>query len=247
MEVLLVVLPIAIPIIIILILGLVIFFKVRNFLRRSGASTIIRAAANHIEQNGGEIPQPVVSVSDLSAAYIPSIKRDFPQMSYELMENMAKGSICKILESIEARNTNLLDKDTFSQSLIKQVYGEIAGLGGDRKYDNIKIHKAGITSYSNQGESSRAVFEIALQYQYTGTLKTGAKVNNKLVQAGYRVTLLNNQKLYDDGETTVSANCKNCGAPLSLKGSNKFCPYCGTAFQEVADKVWQVSKYEQFA
>ena len=192
-------------------------------------------------------PKPITSLSEV---YMPKIRRDFPSMSYSNMETLASNALIASLNAIESKNTQGLLKVSCSNSLVNKVQNIINGLGSqgeEEKYDNIKIHKCGISSYQKRNDEAIVIFEFSLQYEYKkyklGKLVSSTR-NNGLIGAAYKVTLSYNHKMHEDNNNMIyTSNCPNCGAPVDARLGDKQCSYCGSGFAVINERVWQVSDF----
>ncbi len=234
------------PIVMITIIVLIIVSKVRHF-TKSTLNMTPTQTANLISDGLKQemfTPKPITS---LSAVYAPKIERDFPQVGYNGMDTLARNTLVSTLNAIEDKSAAGLT--SCSHALISKVQNIIDDLNSkneDEIYNNIKIHKSGISSYMNKQGEAVATFEISLQYEFTrkkdGNPMQG--LNNSLVQAVYRVLLTYNQSEHEETTSIVySSNCPNCGAPINVAAKEKVCPYCGGGFTEIADRVWQVTDF----
>lgn len=192
-------------------------------------------------------PKPI---TELSAVYTPKIQRDFPEMGYGGMESLARNALIASFNAIEKKSTEGLLEISCSNALVNKVINIINDLGSkgeEEKYDNVKIHRCGICSYLKKQDEAIVAFEYSLQYEYK-KYRMGQLVsrtdNNGLVQAAYRVMLTYNQKIYEQTSNMVyTSNCPNCGAPVDVSNKERECPYCGSGFSVINDRVWQVSDF----
>lgn len=190
------------------------------------------------------------AITELSAVYTPKIQRDFPEMGYGGMESLARNALIASFNAIEKKSTEGLLEISCSSALVNKVYNIINDLGSkgeEEVYDNVKIHRCGICSYLKKQDEAIVAFEYSLQYEYK-KYKLGKLVSrtehNGLVQAAYRVTLTYNQKAYEQTNNMVyTSNCPNCGAPVDVGDKTRECPYCGSGFSVINDRVWQVSDF----
>lgn len=241
------------PVIIIAIIIFIIVRKIRRFTQSALGMSPSQAADLISDGLKSEIttPKPITS---LSAVYAPQIERDFPQVGYHGMDTLARNTLVAVLNAIESKSTAGLSADKCSPALISKIDNIISDLNSrnaSEKYDNIKIHKSGISAYSNKSSEAVATFEISLQYNFSKTengkviKNTNANNSEGLVQAAYKVMLTYNQHLHEETTSVVfSSNCPNCGAPIDAR--NGVCQYCGAGITEIADRIWQVNDYNLF-
>lgn len=196
-------------------------------------------------KNEAFLPKPI---SALNSVYVPKIQRDFPEIGYTGMEAIAHNGLLSCLNAIEAKSVISLEKCS------QRLYGQVENIVKDNEsrgisvfYDDVKIHKSGISAYKNTNKEAQADFEISMQYIYYAVKDSkvvdGSK--EKPTQVVYKVILTYNQEEYLESSSVVfSSNCPNCGAPVSAIGGEKCCPYCGSGLREIADRVWQMSAFK---
>lgn len=187
-------------------------------------------------------------ITALSEMYGPAITRDFPEIGYAGMEVKAKNAIVAILNAIMRKNSELLKADDFTHDLVNKVNNRITSLNARNEkeiFNNIKVHRCGISSYRNVTKEATARFEISLQYEYARVPEDKPdSVKPVLTQTAYSVTLAYKQDMYEQTSSIVySSNCPNCGAPIDVSAKGKKCPYCGSGFTEIADRVWLVNDF----
>ncbi|MBQ8791347.1 MAG: zinc ribbon domain-containing protein [Ruminiclostridium sp.] len=252
MEIISVIVPIIfslLPIVVIAIAVISIVSKTRkltqNYLGMSPTQTMDLISKGIRE----EVTTPK-AITELSAVYTPKIQRDFPEMGYAGMEALARNALIASFNAIEKKSTEGLLEISCSSALVNKVTNIINDLGSkgeEEVYDNVKIHRCGICSYLKKQDEAIVAFEYSLQYEYK-KYKLGKLVSrtehNGLVQAAYRVTLTYNQKAYEQTNNMVyTSNCPNCGAPVDVGDKTRECPYCGSGFSVINDRVWQVSDF----
>lgn len=252
MEIISVIVPIIfslLPIVVIAIAVITIVSKTRkltqNYLGMSPTQTMDLISKGIRE----EVTTPK-AITELSAVYTPKIQRDFPEMGYAGMEALARNALIASFNAIEKKSTEGLLEISCSSALVNKVTNIINDLGSkgeEEVYDNVKIHRCGICSYLKKQDEAIVAFEYSLQYEYK-KYKLGKLVSrtehNGLVQAAYRVTLTYNQKAYEQTNNMVyTSNCPNCGAPVDVGDKTRECPYCGSGFSVINDRVWQVSDF----
>ena len=187
-------------------------------------------------------------ITALSEMYAPAITRDFSEIGYAGMEVKAKNAIVAILNAVMTKNVSSLGADEYTQDLINKVNNRITGLNARNEkeiFNNIKIHRCGISNYQNRIKEATARFEISLQYEYARVSEDKAdSAKPELTQTAYSVTLAYKQDLHEQTSSIVySSNCPNCGAPIDVSEKGKKCPYCGSGFTEIADRVWLVNDF----
>ena len=187
-------------------------------------------------------PKPI---SNVAAVYKPKLERDFPDMTYERFLETANAALYSILTGIECESTANIENAT--DTLKNQVYDRICDNQGRRvveHFDDIKIHRSGVSNYKSSSDTATADFEISFQCLHYFAGKD--KVPENPSQLAARVTLSYGQEFREDSKSlTYSHNCPNCGAPIySVGGRMMKCQYCGTGITEEVYKSWLVSAFK---
>lgn len=185
------------------------------------------------------------AISNVSAVYKPRLMRDFPDMTYERFIEMANTALSSILTGIEKESTGGIENAT--DSLKSQVYDRIRDNQGRKlveHFDDISIHRSGISNYKSTSDTATADFEISFQCVHYFEGKD--KVPQNPTQLAARVTLSYGREYTEDSKSlTYSHNCPNCGAPVySVGGRMMKCQYCGTGVTEEVYKSWLVSSFK---
>ncbi|MBP5605171.1 MAG: hypothetical protein J6X60_06475 [Ruminiclostridium sp.] len=243
--------PIITAIVIILIVVAVIFIVIAiikrklNSLTRTYLHMDLKQTANYLGdgiRNETTIPK---SISNVSAVYEPRLLRDFPDMTYNRFLDMANSALISILTAIEHENEQEIELATDSlKSSIKGIIQDNRGKNVVEHFDNIKLHRTGISNYNSSEDNATTDFEISFQciHYYAGKDK---KIPEDPSQFAARVTLSYGKEYKDDASSIVfSHNCPNCGAPVySVGGKMMKCSYCGTGVTEEIYKSWLISAY----
>ena len=217
----------------------------RNYLGMTPSQTMQYISQGIREE--ANVPKPITSLTEV---YMPKIQRDFPSMTYNSIESLAINALIGSLNAIENKSTNGLLELSCTNSLVNKINNIINDLnsqGEEDKYDNIKILKTGISSYKKTNSEATVIFECSTQFEYrrykNGNLISSMQ-NNGLIGAAYKITLTYNHKAQKKNTNMLySSNCPNCGAPIDVSLGNKECPYCGSGFSLIGDRVWQVSDF----
>lgn len=244
------IISVLVPIVVVLVIVVVIVrlvTEIKRSVTRTLNSQMMHAAKtilNSLNDNPTGIPP--YSVPNLTAVYRPKIERDFPEMSYERMESMAKNGMIAILNAVESKKTDSVENS--SQNLknqLKVITEDYSRRGEDIHYDNVQIHAAAVTSYNSIKTSATAVFQISLQSLAYRT-KDGKVVSGSNTvprQNLFALTLMHNQKGGSGNQRYFEANCPNCGAPIEDLSSRN-CSFCGSGLVPVVDKIWQIDSFE---
>ena len=244
------IISVLVPIVVVLVIVVVIVrlvTEIKRSVTRTLNSQMMHAAKtilNSLNDNPTGIPP--YSVPNLTAVYRPKIERDFPEMSYERMESMAKNGMIAILNAVESKKTDSVENS--SQNLknqLKVITEDYFRRGEDIHYDNVQIHAAAVTNYNSTRTAATAVFQISLQSLAYRT-KDGKVVSGSNTvprQNLFSLTLMHNQKGGSGSQRYFEANCPNCGAPIEDLGSRN-CSFCGSGLVPVVDKIWQIDSFE---
>lgn len=115
------------------------------------------------------------------------------------------------------------------------------------EFDAIHVHQTEISRYDKAPGKCRIRIQSSVEYQHT--LKTPDKKKNverEKEQHRFNLELVYIQDITKirDGETAISVNCPNCGAPVTDLGE-RVCPYCGGAVEPVNVRVWELHRIEE--
>ena len=222
-------------------------YQIKRAIRRTFNSQMTRAVKtiiNSLNENPTGIPP--YSVPQLTAVYRPKIERDFPEMSYEHLESMARNGMIAILNALESKKTDSVENSSRNlQNQLKVIIEDSSRRSEDIHYDNISIHAAAIISYNSTKTRAAAVFQISLQSLAYRT-KNGAVVSGSNTvpnQNLFSLILIHNQKGDSGNDHYFEANCPNCGAPIEDL-SQRSCSFCGSGLIPVVDKIWQIDSFE---
>lgn len=244
--------PIVIIVTIIIILVVVtiiskVVTEISRVVNRTLNSQLTRAAKTIIDSlNENPTGVPPYPVPQMTAVYKPKIERDFPEISYERLESMARNGMIDILNAVESKKPeSVKDSSKNLQNQIKVITEDYSRRGEDVRYDNVEIHAAAVVGYNSNKTTAAVIFQISLQslaYRTkNGTVVSGS--NTVPRQNLFSLTLMHNQKGDSGSKHYFEANCPNCGAPIEELSSRK-CSYCGTGLVPVVDKIWQIDSFE---
>ena len=115
------------------------------------------------------------------------------------------------------------------------------------EFDAIHVHQTEISRYDKAPGKCRIRIQSSVEYLHT--LKTPDKKKNverEKEQHRFNLELVYIQDITKirDGETAISVNCPNCGAPVTDLGE-RVCPYCGGAVEPVNVRVWELHRIEE--
>lgn len=244
------IISVLVPIVVVLVIVVVILRlvgEVKRTVNRTLHSQFTQAARtilNSLNENPTGIPP--YSVPQLSAVYKNRIEREFPEMSYERMESMARNGMIAILNALESKKIDSVkDSSPNLQNQLKVIVEDYSGRGENIHYDNVDIHAAAIATYNSNKSTATAVFQVSLQSLAYRT-KNGAVIsgsNTMPRQNLFSITLMHNQAGNSGSQHYFEANCPNCGAPIEDL-SCRSCPFCGSGLVPVVDKIWQIDSFK---
>lgn len=202
------------------------------------------------------------SVSDLSAALIPRISKDFPNLSLSQMQSAAQAVLVKSLDLLTdmtyGNNGDTIDRIQkqlpecgigVTRSLSEDLWHQVAGARAENKsliYRDVIVHKGGINAYERTASTVEITFQYSLQcLQYqerNGKFISGNRATPTQTRYNVKVVnILDAERLQSEDIKGVGFTCPHCGAPVQHLGSD-VCPYCGTAIKTVDMRIWLVNK-----
>lgn len=217
--------------------------KVENFSSLAFGTKDIVKGFQQVERENEVTPKSVAAATSL---YLPNITRDFPDFHYDEMKRRAENLLISFLRGIDEMNDSKLTEGTGElRSKLRLKIDMLQDAGKTEHYQNIKLHRTEITSYTKTKGKCSVVFQSSVQYNYWveqyGQVIAGS--SSKLHQSKYNVELIYIQdraiveKTEDIG---IGMNCPNCGGPLPKMGASK-CIYCDTPIMEFSIKAWNFS------
>lgn len=174
------------------------------------------------------IPKPI---ANMTAVYKPKLLRDFPEMSYEQVETMAKNALLGFLTAVTSEDTGKLFRP--SRNLTQQAQTRIDGnvlRGAHERFDSPKIHKISMSDYHSANGTADAEFQLSFEALHGGTQPEQMSCT-VLLNCG-------RAEAEESGGAYYSHTCPSCGAPVIAVGSNKVCRYCGSGITERGTRVW---------
>lgn len=244
------IISVLVPIVVVLVIVVVILRLVGEVKRtvnrtlHNQFTQVAKTILNSLNENPTGVPP--YPVPQLTAVYRPKIERDFPEMSYERLESMARNGMIAILNAVESKKTDSVkDSSPNLQNQLKVLVEDYSRRSEDIHYDNVDIHAAAIESYNSTKTTATAVFQVSLQSLAYRT-KNGAVISGSNTvprQNLFSITLMHNQAGVSGSGHYFEVNCPNCGAPIEDLGSRS-CPFCGSGLVPVVDKIWQIDSFK---
>lgn len=224
MYILIIALIIVFILLIVTILGVFAYLKIRarRFLDDAGfAGMSLGEVIQEAKLEDQEVPK---SLSSMDSIYLENIKRDFPSININEIKSQAEKIILDSYNAIEKKNsTGLKGKiKSFTDDLINDYKGK------DVRFDNFKIHNTVVARYTNDRGVATITFGTSFEYNLV--------INGKSVKTQDRIKtefiyVIDMDKVPADLKA-FGINCPNCGSPIKSLGE-KSCAYCGSAVREV--------------
>ena len=194
-----------------------VMFKIRQISREFfGTSSLIEGLKRQ-EALEDDTPK---SVSGMTRVELPRIEKDFPEFHWPEWKQRCENQLKGYLEALEHRDLSYLGK--VSVSLKDQVRLKIEEMEEKEireEFDAIHVHQTPDKKKNVEREKEQHRFNLELVY-----IQDITKIR--------------------DGETAISVNCPNCGAPVTDLGE-RVCPYCGGAVEPVNVRVWELHRIEE--
>lgn len=224
MYILIIALIIVFILLIVTILGVFAYLKIRarRFLDDAGfAGMSLGEVIQEAKLEDQEVPK---SLSSMDSIYLENIKRDFPSININEIKSQAEKIILDSYNAIEKKNsTGLKGKiKSFTDDLINDYKGK------DVRFDNFKIHNTVVARYTNDRGVATITFGTSFEYNLV--------INGKSVKTQDRIKtefiyVIDMDKVPADLKA-FGINCPNCGSPIKNLGE-KSCAYCGSAVKEI--------------
>lgn len=158
--------------------------------------------------------------------------REFMETQEEQLENTPKsvsGMTSLYLPKLQADfpELNWVELRSMAEKHLKEYLA-------DQNISSPVIHESVLRDYRKNSGTCYVVVQSSVQYMS----------NEHKVQTRYNTTLAYVQDASQTRESAYSANCPNCGAPVSRLGS-KVCEYCGSAIVSVNQNVWKLDSVKE--
>lgn len=209
----------------------------------SDLGEVIKMSANE--------PEPIKSVSGMTAIYLPLIANDFPDFNLEEFKNRTATLLTSALLSITKEDSTCLmhASDNLQDAIQLRIHNNQL-TNTKESYTSAHIHKMEIRRYTRTSGTCIITLQCAIEYYYTkfqnGTLVEGNET--KLDQTKYDIQLIYIQDM-DQLDSTSShtfstINCPNCGGNQMKPGTN-ICAYCDSTLEELNIKVWEIDSFKE--
>lgn len=222
--------------------------KVQSFSREFLGTSDIRQGLRQVEQEYATTPKSVAGATNLC---LPRITADFPDFHYEEMKRRAENVLLSYLSCVSLRSVETLqDANTELKRSLEHRINFLKANGKQEYFDEPRIHRTEIKSYTKNGGRCTVIFQTSIQYKHYIMDMQGNRISGSdttLKQSRYDIELVyiqDREIVEKDFDGLEGRNCPNCGAPLTHIGS-KNCRYCGTPIVEYNIKVWTFSSVRE--
>ena len=239
----------------------ILYFYLMNKLNQSIGSDNMRLLKDRFKEgfkNGelfdGEFEAEPKSISGMTELLEPKIKNDFDDFHASELFNLNNKCLNAIFNALEDRDISHLDNDSVYDLIKMNVYEQIQDMNGrdiEVSYDDVKINKNTLKSYTNKNGSATIEVNTSISYFYKTNNKKEKSYSKYRKETRYtsKFILVYDAKKFDGKSVTYAVNCPNCGAPVPSKGGE--CKFCGTYVEGVGLdtinlKSWRLISYKEY-
>lgn len=222
--------------------------QVRSLSREFLGTSDIREGFRQIEKDYAMTPKTVAGATNI---FLPRIQADFPDFHYDEMKRRAENVLLSYLSCVSLRSAEKLqDANTELKRSLEHRINALKAHDKQEYYDEPRIHRTEISSYTKKGGRCTVIFQTSIQYKHYIMDMQGNRISGSdttLEQSRYDMELVyiqDREIVEKDSDGLEGRNCPNCGAPLTHIGS-KNCRYCGTPIVEYNIKVWTFSSVRE--
>lgn len=222
--------------------------EVRSFSQEFLGTSDIRQGLRQVEQEYATTPKSVSGATNLC---LPRITADFPDFHYDEMKRRAENVLLSYLSCVSLRSVeNLQDANSELKHSLEHRINYLKAHSMQEYFDQPKIHRTEIASYTKNGGRCTITFQSSIQYKHYIMDMHGRRISGSdstIEQSRYNVELIyiqDREIVENDIDGLKGRNCPNCGAPLTHIGSGN-CRYCGTPVVEYNIKVWTFSSVKE--
>lgn len=224
----------AIPLVILLVLGVTISRVMRSVRRNIGdVSQLIESAKSHQRAMNSARSGITQSLQSMESVVMPQIKADFPELNIEAMRSQVSNDLKSFFEN-ERRPYEALSER------VRRYYewwqGFIAQNPVPASVDGLSVDRVVIKDYNREPNRRRIVWQAGFYFSDAQISRDTARVD-----VIYTYDL---KTLSPDGElVTAGLNCPNCGAPATNVGEKR-CAFCHTPLNANWDLIWKLSSVQ---
>lgn len=230
-------------ILVILVIALVIYIKIKKILNEHGVKRI-RDIKRQADDAIIDISNTPKSVNGMTSLVEPQILSDFPDFNKELVFAKIESNLRMIFNSIENLQITKNNDLELINDKLKEEIDDLKERNVKIRYDNVVFHRHALKRYQKNDGIATVTTSSTLEYDYhdsrnkkDSSLKTQTRYTCKFIYV-YDV-----EKIPKNSNKQVFIiNCPNCGAPLTSLESGG-CVYCGSHIEEINLKTWKMSSF----
>ena len=244
----------------VILLALYIWWRITSAIKRNVGTTGYNLLRDRIKEgisNGelfeGDFEADHKSISGMTEILEHKIRNDFDDFHASELFNLNNKCLKAIFNTLEDKDITHLEGNVYD--LIKtNIYEQIQDMNGrdiEVNYDDIRINKNTLKSYSNKDGSATIEVNTSLSYFYKTNNKKEKSYEKYRKETRYttKFILVYDAEKFDGKSVTYAVNCPNCGAPVPSKGGE--CKYCGTYVEGVGLntinlKSWRLISYKEY-
>ena len=240
---------------------LYIWFRISNAIKRSVGPVGYKMFKDRFKETldkgeiwDGDFEADQKSISGMTEILEAKIRRDFDDFHASELFNLNNKCLRAIFNSLEERSISHLDNDCVYDLIKTNIYEQIQDMIGrdiEVSYDDIRINKNTLSSYSNKDGSATIEVNTSLSYFYKTNNKKEKSYDKFRKQTRFttKFILVYDAEKFDGKSVTYAVNCPNCGAPTPSNGGE--CKYCGTYVEGVNLntinlKSWRIISYKEY-
>ena len=176
-------------------IAIIIFFiyhKLSKNIGKSQLNELINVAKNVSNIEAEEYSRPK-NISGMTSLLEPEILKDFPEFNKDLLFSITEENLRKVLNSIQNKNTEEIEKDD-SLCLIKdnvtKIIEDYKQSNINVEYNDIKFHRHAIKDYRKSAGKATITISSTLEYYYKSNKKDEKQFDSLKKQTRYTTRFL---------------------------------------------------------
>lgn len=138
--------------------------EVRSFSQEFLGTSDIRQGLRQVEQEYATTPKSVSGATNLC---LPRITADFPDFHYDEMKRRAENVLLSYLSCVSLRSVeNLQDANSELKHSLEHRINYLKAHSMQEYFDQPKIHRTEIASYTKNGGRCTITFQSSIQYKH---------------------------------------------------------------------------------
>lgn len=201
--------------------------------------------------NIGMEPKTIGGMTDMLE---PKIRKDFDDFHSSELFNLNNKCLKAIFNALESKDISGLENDSVFDLIKQNIHEQIQDMATRNinvSYDDVRINRNTIKSYTNDKGSAIIEVNTSLSYFYksNNSKEKSYEKFRKETRLTTKFIYVYDVEKFDGKSVTYAVNCPNCGAPVASKGGK--CKYCGT-YVEGVDldtinlKSWRLISYNEY-